>query len=99
MTDTEPAYEWHPLHDAASTYAQALSLAAGDSGATWQEALDLLPDHNQTMIDSIEAEAPSVAGAITELMEADSEYARVAWPALVNHVFELAKAIYEGVEA
>jgi hypothetical protein len=86
---------WKPLAEIALKYADRLREAA-PAGAGWRDALNELPDHNQTMIDCIEEESPGLDAAITEMMETGTESASAAWTGLVNHLFDLAREAYDG---
>jgi hypothetical protein len=83
---------WRPLEKAADKWLSAAHNAhpLGEA-APWQELIDALDDHNQTMIDSIASESPGLDAMITELMESDDDEAQNAWIAVVNHIFNIAQ--------
>ncbi len=85
-----------PLSSAATFYLAAAYTEAEEAGKkpltlTFQELTDAQGDHNQNMINAIEAASPDLNGAIDQLMKAD----KICWTGVVNHIFDLAEAQHE----
>jgi hypothetical protein len=63
--------------------------------ATLQELIDDLPDHNQQMIDAIDAVEPELGAAITSILEDGDDEQRASAFDAVNALFETVKEMLE----
>jgi len=89
---------WLPLEEIAIEYvakARAYFAENARTPTTWQDSIDELPDHNQTMINAIDEVNPTLSMVIEELMQDGSDHAADAWTSLVNCIFDRAQAIWE----
>jgi hypothetical protein len=67
-------------------------LGTDDLPDNLDRVIDALADHNQLMIEAIEAVSPDLNAVIDEFMRVDS----AVWVPIVNRIFDIVKELIEG---
>ncbi len=102
MTDQETTEARRPLEECAARFLELAREEVGEvaDDMLFDDVIDKLADHNQTMIDAIQQAAPELSSVIDQLMktQVDGRAARLAtdaWTSIVNLIFEAAHRAHE----
>ncbi len=63
--------------------------------ATLEGFIEALPDHNQVMLDALDAQWPELWTVVHELMLDEAAESYTVWTTIVNQIFETARRLLE----